>query len=123
MTPGYGGNITCEPWREGQSQDASGLCFNNADVTNKRLYELEVQVSQLQQQVQQQANQRPQQTASQAAPQAPQQVTTVVTGGVSQKDFDMLASRVTGLEKALAITQSLLAKLTTVVNALKLRVK
>ena len=103
ITPGYGGTITCEPWREGQPKDASGTCFSNADDTNKRLYELEQAVATLQQQ--NASLQAPQPAA--AAPQAPS------SNGVSAAQFNALADRVTVIERTFTALSQTLAQLST----------
>lgn len=107
MEPGYGGDIDCNPWREGDSKGASGQCFSNADDTNKRLYELEIAVDRLQHS----------QTGASSRSSDNESST-----GVSQHDFDRLEARVSFLESTFDKIQSALATITSFLGSLAARI-
>jgi hypothetical protein len=110
FTPGWGGDITCKVWREGDptglGTGAAGYCDNTNEVF-KRLYELEEAVDTLQAQ-----NQLLKQQI------AANKTTTSTTKTVNSTTSKADSARITALEKRMSAVETLAKRINGFVNTI-----
>ena len=127
ITPGYGGDITCQVWREG-TVESKVWCDDKRDVF-KRTYELEVLTEELQQQIQSLQQKVNIQSITPVQAPAPVQTQTIIQKEIIVKDPDnarveALEKKVSTLELAVNFIQDKVMKaITTVIDLLKKIIK